>query len=90
MIRKWTIYIVVCGFLAGLGLCLIVEHDDNHPGPEVPSTLFYTSQACGTSAVLSEDQFDSTRLLLASLLQTREDNLFKGVSLRPPFPPPRV
>ncbi len=91
LIRKWTVYLVVCGFLTGLGLCLVIAHDDDHHhASEAPLTVSHTAQACATSAVLCEDQPDSHRLLLASSFDTEQNAFYEGLSLRPPFPPPRV
>ena len=89
LIRKWTVYLVVCGFLTGLGLCLVIDHNASHHGSEVPLTVIHTAQACATSAVLGEDQSDSHRLLLASSFDTERNPFYEGVLLAPPFPPPR-
>lgn len=89
LIRKWTVYIVVCGFLAGLGLCLTADLNGSHHGSSAPSTVTLTAQTCGTSVVPCEGQSDPHRLLLASSLGTEEDAFHKGVTLTPPFPPPR-
>jgi hypothetical protein len=89
LIRRWAVYLVVIGFLAGLNLCLIPHFDDHHHGSGAPSTETHIAQACGTFAVVCEDQPDSNRLLLASALDTEQNPFYDGVSLRPPFPPPR-
>lgn len=87
--RKWTVYLVVCGFLVGLTLCLIPHFEDHHHGSGVPSPLSHTAQACGTSVVPCESQSGSQNLLLTSFLTPHQKNFYEGVSLRPPFPPPR-
>ncbi|MEE8283016.1 MAG: hypothetical protein V3R47_05820, partial [candidate division NC10 bacterium] len=89
LIRRWTVCIVVCGFMAGLGLCLIADFHGNHHGEASPSTVTHIAQACGTSVVPCEDQSGSNRLLLASSLSTEDHTFQEGVSLPPPFPPPR-
>lgn len=89
LIRRGTVYVLVCGFLTGFGLCFIIDHDDNHHGPGAPLTVSHTAEACGTPAVLCKDHLDCTKVLLASSLETPDNTLYEGVSLRPPFPPPR-
>jgi hypothetical protein len=89
LIRKWMACFVVCGFLLGLGLCLIVDQDDNHQGSGTPLTLSQTAQACATSVVPCEDQSDSYRPLAASSLVPKQHAFYDGVSLPPPSPPPR-
>ena len=80
---------MVCGFLAGLGLCLIADHNENHHGTGAPSTLINTAQACGTTVVPCEGQFNSHGLVLGSSLGTDEHTFYDGVRLKPPSPPPR-
>lgn len=89
MIRRLTVYLVAFGFVAGLGLCLIADLKDNHHGTGTASTVANTIEFCEASAVSCEDQFGSHRFLLASSLDTEQNTLYKGVSLPPPFPPPR-
>lgn len=89
MPRRWTTYLLAGGFLVGLSLCLITDFSYDHHGSEVPFTLSHTAQACGTLATLCIDQFDFVGLRLASFQDTHESTLYEGVSLRPPFPPPR-
>lgn len=88
--RKWTVLMVACGFLAGLTLCLIPHFDNHHHGSEAPLTVSHTAQACGTSVVPSESQSALNSLPLLLSLSTEQNALYEGVSLRPPFPPPRV
>lgn len=88
--RKWTVLIVVCGFLAGLTLCLIPHFDNHHHGSEAPWTASHTAQACGISVVPCETHSDPDNLPPTLSLNTEQDTLYEGVSLRPPFPPPRV
>lgn len=89
MIRRWTVCLVVCGFLVGLVLCLVVDLNVSHPGSESATTVTHTAHGGGTSAVLCEDQFDSNRLLLASSLGAEQNIFYEGIALTPPFPPPR-
>ncbi|MFQ5684858.1 MAG: hypothetical protein ACE5HC_16520 [Candidatus Binatia bacterium] len=89
LIRKWMACFVVCGFVAGLGLCLIIDHNDHHHGSGVPSTLSHTAQACGTSVVPYEDQLASNCLPLVSSFDREQNTFYEGVLLSPPFPPPR-
>ena len=89
LIRKWTVYLVVCGFLAGLGLCLVKDLNHKHQIFESPCTLTHTAHGGGTSAVLCEIQFGSNRLLLASSLDGEQNIFYDGIPLTPPFPPPR-
>jgi len=89
LIRKWTVYLVVCGFLAGLTLCLIPHFDDHHNGSGAPSAETHIAQACGTSVVPCEGQLDPDGLPLILSLSTELNTFYEGVSLRPPFPPPR-
>ncbi len=90
MARRWTVYLVIWGFLAGLGLCLITDLNDTHHSAGPPLTLTYTNQACDISVLPCEDLFGSNTLRLASSLDTEQTSLYEGISLRPPFPPPRA
>jgi len=79
---------VVCGFLAGLTLCLVTGNDDNHHSPRGPLTLSYCAQACGTPVVPCEGQSTSNSLPLLLSLSTEQKTFYEGISLTPPFPPP--
>ncbi len=81
---------VVCGFLAGLTLCLIPHFDDHHHGSDVPSSVIHTAQACGTSAIPCEGQLAPNNLLLILFLGAEQSILYEGLVLSPPSPPPRV
>ena len=81
---------MVCGFLAGLTLCLIPHFDDHHHGSEAPSTVIHTAQACGTSAIPCDGQSASNSLLLILFLSAEQSAPYEGLSLSPPSPPPRV
>ena len=88
--RKWAALLVVFGFIVGLGLCLTVAHDDNHHHASgKPWTVSHTSQACGTSVVPCKTQLAPISLGLLLSLNTEQDAFYEGISLRPPFPPPR-
>lgn len=88
--RKWTATLVIGGFLAGLTLCLIPHFDGHDHGSGAPSTVTHTAQACGTSVLVAEHQKISGPLPLTSLLSAEQNSFYGNVSLRPPFPPPRV
>ena len=90
MTRKLTVLIVVCGFLAGLTLCLIPHFDNHHHGSEAPLTVSHTAQACGTSVVPRESQSGPNSLPLILSLSMEQETFYEGISLRPPLPPPRV
>lgn len=89
LIHRVAVYIIVCSFLAGLGLCHITGFEDHHHGEGSPSTVIHVTQACGTSVVPCEDQPGPDRPLLASSLSTEDHTFPEGVALPPPFPPPR-
>lgn len=89
MIRRWTLYLVLGAFLTGPALCLIIDLNDIHYGPWSTTTLTYAADACGTSGVVHKGPSDSSRPLVSSLLGLEQDSFYKGVQLRPPFPPPR-
>ncbi len=89
LISRWAVYLVVCGFLAGLTLCLIPHFDDHHHGSKAPSTETHIAQACGTSVVPCEGQLTPDSLPLILSFRTEVNTFYKGVSLTPPFPPPR-
>jgi len=90
LIRRWTVWLVVCGFLAGLTLCLILHFDDHHHGSGAPSAETYIAQVCGTPVVPCEGQSTSNSLPLLLSLRTELKTFYEGISLTPPFPPPRV
>lgn len=91
MRRKWAALLVVFGFVVGLGMCLTIAHDDSHHhGSEAPSTLLHTGQACKTSVVPCERQSTPQSQPLIVFVGTEQNSLYEDVSLRPPFPPPRV
>ena len=87
--HRLTVYLVAFGFLVGLALCLATDPNHSHHGSESSSTLSHTAQACGTSVVPCEDQLASNRLPLILSLSTELNTFYEGLSLRPPFPPPR-
>ncbi len=89
MLRRLTVYLVAFGFVAGLGLCLITDLKDKHHGTGTVSTVTYTIEFCEASAVSCEDQSGSHRFPLASSVSSDQKSFYEGVSLAPPFPPPR-
>lgn len=89
MIRRWTVYLLVYSFLAGLGLCLVKDLNHNHDASESPCTLTHTAHAGGTSAIPCEDQLVSNNLPLTSSMNTVQNAFYESVPLTPPFPPPR-
>lgn len=89
LVRRWTVYLVVLSFLAGLGLCLNAPLNDNYLGPGSASTLTHSAQVCEVSVVSCEDRTTSHRLLVASPLDAEQHSFYEGVSLPPPSPPPR-
>ena len=89
LIRRWMVYPIICGFLAGLGLCLITDLTDSNHRSQAASTVTHTAHDGGASALLGENQFGSTRLLLASSVVPEQNTFYEGVSLPPPAPPPR-
>ncbi len=89
MLRRWTAYLVVSAFLAGVGLCLMADAKDTDFNPGSASTLTHTTQPCDASLVPCEDQSGANKLFLTSFLDTEQNSFYKGVSLPPPFPPPR-
>lgn len=90
MRRKRTVSLVVFGFIVGLGLCLAVAHEDNHHGSQSPSSVLHTGQACKTSVVPCERQSAPESLPLILIVSSEQNSFYEDVSLRPPFPPPRV
>lgn len=89
LLRRWTVYLVVCGFLAGLALCLITDLYDTHHGPATTFRVTYSVEFCEAFVVSCEDESDSHRLLLVSSLAPERNTFYEGVSFPPPFPPPR-
>ena len=89
LIRRCTMSFVVFAFLAGLWLCLAANPAVSHHGPDSPSTVIHTAQACGTSGLVCVGQFGSNRLLLTSFLGTEQNTLYQDTWLMPPSPPPR-
>lgn len=89
MKRRWTVYFVLCGFLAGFSLCVNADLNGSDHQSGAPSAMTEVVQACGTSVVTCEGQLGSHRLLLAFSLDTEQNPFYEGISLTPPFPPPR-
>lgn len=89
MPHGWTASLIVCGFLAGFGLCFIPDLYNSHHGSGTTATAAYTIEFCEASVVLCEDQSDSHRRLLASPLAAEQTTFYEGLSFPPPFPPPR-
>jgi len=88
LIRKWTVYLAVFGFLVGLHVCLVANFGQEYRS-EAPSTLAHTVQVCGTSVLVFEREDLSNPLCLTSSLSVEQHPLYEGISLTPPFPPPR-
>lgn len=89
LLHRWTVYLLIWGFLTGLGLCLVKDLNHKHQISESPCTLMHSAHAGGTSALLCDDQFDSHKLVLASSLVPEQNTSYEGVSPTPPSPPPR-
>ena len=87
--HRRMVYLLVCIFLAGLGLCLVKDLNHNHYASESPCTLTHTAHAGGTSAVPCEGQLVSNNLPLTSSMSAAQNTFYEGVSPTPPFPPPR-
>lgn len=89
VLRKWTVYVLICGFLAALGACLV---PDSHASPHdhgSSMTIANCVSACNTSVVPSESQSGYHTLLIASSATMKYASFHEDMWFTPPSPPPR-
>lgn len=89
LLAKWALSVLVFALMAGLGPCLLPDLYGGSFDSAAPVTRAHDVQACDASAVSFQDQSGSADLVLASPLDTDSNTFYEGVSLTPPFPPPR-
>lgn len=88
LVRKWTVYVALFGFLVGFHVCLVANFDEEYRS-EAPSTIAHTVQVCGTSVLFFECENPPNPLRLTSSLSVEQHTHYEGITLTPPFPPPR-
>ena len=89
MIRRCIASFVVFAFLANVGQCFNADLTSDHHQAGSPSTPAHTAHACGTSAIVPEEQRGPTTLLPSPLLAMEQNTTFQDIRLMPPSPPPR-
>jgi hypothetical protein len=89
VIRSCIVSFVVLAFLANVGPCINADLASDHHRTRLPLTPTHTSYACGTSAIVPEEQYGSTTLLPSPPLAMEQNTTYEDIRLTPPVPPPR-
>jgi len=89
LIRRCTLYLVLCASLVGLWLCLAADPAAKHHGPGSPSTLIHAAEDCRTLVSVRGEESGSRALLPSSLLAIEQNSTYEDIRLTPPAPPPR-